>query len=339
MRIEELENELKSGKLETIYFLYGPETFLLETCVKKIKKNFGELIVGINYIIIEETNLDELISQMETPAFGYEKKLILVKNTGILKKEGKKKNVKLDLLKEDISQYIEENIEIIKESVILVFIEEETEKSNLYKTIEKYGTICEFEFQKPNQIAKRIKAICNGYKVNVSENTLKYLIEFCGTDMQVLINEARKLIEFTGEGNEIKIETIDQLCIKQIDSVIFDLTDHLGRKNILKSLEVLNDLLYAKEPLQKILITIYGHFKKLYLTKLSEEYKKDLAGSLKLKPNQMFLVSKYKQQALLFEKEILRQIMYELMLLDVGYKSGLIDLKIGLESILCMYCA
>ena len=83
---ENLEKELKTGKLDNIYLLYGEETFLLETALKRIKKNFGELLQGINYIVIEESTLDELISDLQTPAFVYEKKLILVKNSNLFKK-------------------------------------------------------------------------------------------------------------------------------------------------------------------------------------------------------------------------------------------------------------
>ena len=42
---EELEKELKEEKLNSVYVLYGEETYLLETAVKKIKKIFGEKVV------------------------------------------------------------------------------------------------------------------------------------------------------------------------------------------------------------------------------------------------------------------------------------------------------
>ena len=45
MTITELEKELKSNILEGIYLLYGEETFLLESSLKKIKKLFGEMIL------------------------------------------------------------------------------------------------------------------------------------------------------------------------------------------------------------------------------------------------------------------------------------------------------
>ena len=62
-----------------IYLLYGPERYLLENRVKKIKKDFGTLVQGINFIQIDESNISGIISDIETPAFGYENKLIIAK--------------------------------------------------------------------------------------------------------------------------------------------------------------------------------------------------------------------------------------------------------------------
>lgn len=90
--IENLEKELKEGKLNSIYLLYGEETFLLESCLKKIKTNFGELVSGINYIKIDANNINTLISDIATPAFGYEKKLIIVRDSRYIQKRWKKES-------------------------------------------------------------------------------------------------------------------------------------------------------------------------------------------------------------------------------------------------------
>lgn len=340
LSIENLEKELKNNNLTSLYLLYGEELFLLETLLKKIKVLFGECVKGINYISVDETNVNELITDIETPAFGYEKKLIIARNTGLFKKEGKRKNIEFAKLKEKIGDYIKENSKMIKESVVLIFVDEELDtKQELYKVIDQLGIVCKFDFQKPMQIEKRIKAICNGYKVKIDDSTLRYFIECCGTNMQDLINEIRKLIEYAGENGKIQKQDIDKLVIKKLESIIFDLTDNLGKKDIEKALGVLKNLIYAKEPVQRILITLYNHFKKLYFTKLALKYNKDIISSLDLKPNQTFLVNKYKAQANYFQEKELRDILQSLRDLDYNYKNGTIDLQIGLESILCRYCS
>ena len=69
------------------------------------------------------------------------------------------------------------------------------------------------------------------------------------------------------------------------------------------------------------------------------EYGKDIISSLNLKPNQTFLVNKYKMQAGYFKQEELEQILQKLRDVDYQYKNGLIDLQVGMESILCAYCS
>jgi len=337
--VENLEKELKLGKLNSIYLLYGEETFLLENCLKKIKSNFGERKAGINEIKLDESNIEGIISDIETPAFGYQKKLIIARDTNLFKKEGKRKNsINIALIKK-LAEYIKENNKLMEEAVVLVFVETDAQKNELYKEIEQYGVVCEFQELKPIQIMSRIKAICNAYKVQIDDSSLRYFIECCGTNMQSLINEIRKLIEYAGEDGTINKKDIDKLCIKQLDSVIFDLTDNLGKKQVASALDVLHGLIYQKESIQKILITLYHHFKKLYIVCLAQKENKNIAESLNLKPNQSFLVSKYTAQARYFKEQELEKIVEELIDLDYKYKSGLIDINVGLESILCNYCS
>jgi len=337
MTIENLEKELNQGNLSSLYLLYGEEEYLLETCVKKIKKLFGEILLGINYIALDETNITRLIGEIETPAFGFEKKMIIVKSSGLFKKETRGKSKNSGSLSEKISEYIENNIKQINETTIIIFIEKEIGKTSLATILEKLGISCNFEKLKPNQISTRLKKICSLYKVNIDDKTMQFFIETCGTSMLVLINEIRKLIEYVGAGGTITNKDIEKLSIKELDSVIFDLTDSLGQKKTADALRILNELIYNKEPIQKILITLYNHFRKIYLVILAQKFNKDIAETLTLKPNQIFLIPKYKKQASYFKELELQKILYELIDLDYKCKQGLIDINVGLEAIIACY--
>ena len=330
--IIDLENDLKNQKLYSIYVFYGEEKYLQQEYLKKIKKIFGELLLGINYIILDENSIDSLISDIETISFGYDKKLIVIKNSNLFKRDSK------SIMKDKFKQYIQENIDVINESCVIVFIEDTVHKMDFYKNVEKVARVIEFKELRANDIQKRLKKICSLYKVNVSDADLLYLIEVSGSKMQDLINEIRKLIEFAGEGGTITREDIDKLAIKDLQAVIFDLTDYLGVKNTEKALLVLDNLVYNKEPLQKIIITLYNHFKKIYFTKLALDERKDIAVVLDLKPNQIFLINKYKKQAEYFNVEEIEQLLKELIKVDYESKNGLIDLEIGLKTVLCKNC-
>lgn len=330
--ISDLDKSIQEGNLKSLYVFYGDEKYIIEEYLKKIKKSFGELSLGINYILLDESSIDSIISDIETPSFGYSKKLIIVRNSGIFKKDFN------NPIKEKLKTYVKENKEIIDESVVIVFIEDVVHKFEMYKTIEPNGIVIEFKELKPFELVARLKKICSMYKVNVSDKNLQYLIEIVGTNMQDLINEIRKLIEFAGPGNEIKKDAIEKLANKQIQAIIFDLTDSLGTKNTEKALETLDGLEYNKEPAQKILIILYNHFKKIYLTKLALKNKKDIATVLDLKANQTFLTTKYINQSRYFNESEIENILEEMIELDYNYKNGNIDIEIGLRAILCKNC-
>ena len=322
--------------MKNLKIMYGENTYLIENEIKKIKKEFGELVLGINYVPVDENNVNSIISELETPPFGYEKKLIIAKGCNLLKKETKTKKNKNSEISQKIAEYLTENIDNIGDYIVFIIIEETVEKSTeLYKIIAENGEVNEFTELKPAELVQKLKSICNAYKVEVDNDTLKYIIEICGTSLQELINEIRKLIEYAGIGGKIDKQAVDLLAIPKIEAVIFDLTDNLGNKKIAASLEVLKNLIYNKEPVQKILITLYNHFKKLYLVKIAMKENVDVVQVLNLKPNQTFLISKYKKQSEYFEEVKLRKILQELIDLDANSKIGKIDLNIGLEAILC----
>ena len=54
--ILDLENDLKNKTLHNIYVFYGEEKYLQEEYLKKIKKIFGNLELGINYILLDDNN-------------------------------------------------------------------------------------------------------------------------------------------------------------------------------------------------------------------------------------------------------------------------------------------
>ena len=308
--------------------MYGEDEYLRNEYLKKIKKEFGEIQLGINYVQVDENNVSNIISNIETPAFGFPSKLIIAKDTGLFKK----KNALADALSDYLKTANLEGVE-------LVFLEIAPEKNSLFNTISKIGEVKEFKEQKLPQLITKVKSIAKAYNVNIAENTASYFIECVGTNMSDIINELRKLIEYAGNGGTIVKEDIDALSIKKSESIIFDLTDNLGRKKIADAIEVLHNLIYAKEPIQRILIMLYNHFKKLYIIKLAVEENKNVAQSLKLKPNQAFLVGKYQTQAKYFSKEELRSLLEELIKIDSSSKSGGIEINVGLETVLCKYCS
>ena len=212
-----------------------------------------------------------------------------------------------------------------------------------------YGRTAELKHkQKGRNIDVNVKDMKNykEFKKQYAKNRKKF--DKTTENMMVIDNSSKEIktmldglkpAKLNKNNKVISNEDIDKLAIKKLESIIFELTDSLGKKNIKEALDVMHNLIYSKEPIQKIFITLYNHFKKLYFVTLAQKENRDIIQVLNLKPNQTFLVNKYKMQAKYFKQRELEKILQELIDLDFYYKIGQIDIQVGLEAILCTYCS
>ena len=346
MERKELDAKINNS-IDGIYLFYGQNKYFMDQTISKIKKSFGDIIVGLNFIQLDASNVDSLIDNMEIPAFGFSKKLIIVKDSNLFPVSKKKKE---DSEKEDakeekknkkadqIAEYIDKHYEDIIETNIVIFVEEAVSNNKLFKTINEKGIVVEYKDLTPEESISYIKGIIKHFPVKMSDINIRYFVEVVGTDSFTINNELAKQV-YCNLNGEITKKSIDTLATKNMESVIFDLTNAMGTKNAKQALEILDNLLSQKIDFVVILPFTYSTLKKIYYTKLAIKEKVPLAPLLDLKAGTAFLERKYKEQSSLFKESELRMILDELIRLDDNYKAGLIDPKIGFESIISRYCS
>lgn len=311
--------------MENLYLISGDDEYEKSNYIEKLKKQFEPLQKGINFIQIDKDNLYMLDQELTTYSFFNEPKLILVKLSKKSTEDDEAKSKK-EWLTEDLEDKILNKIE----TITLVFLEEGTSKGKLNKLITKNGKVISFDKKKPQELATWAQEFCKEKGISLGKAEAVYLVDLCGSNKQVLVNEILKLMDYV-ENSKISKADIDKMCIKSSEVIIFDLTDSYGKKDIRATLKYLEELLGNKEPLQKILIMITKHFKSLLLTKVALEQGKNVAAELGINP---YPAKKYSDQSKNFKKEELIQIFKELAELDADSKVGKIDLKIGTQKIM-----
>ena len=312
-----------------IYLITGDDLFEREREVNKIKEGFGELVKGINYITLDKDTVHLLTGEVTTYPFGFDKKLIIVSiaskasSASNSDEEGGKKN---DWFNEELA----ENILNSMDMNVIVFVGDFQARSKLYKFVSQNGKCIECNKPKSKKdLAPWIVELTRKHGKNISNENASYMLQICGADKLMLSNEIQKLIDYVGDRDEIKKQDIESVGIRTLETIIFDLTDCLGTRNISNTLRYLEELLEQKEPLQKILIMIARHFKSLLITKICLENNRSVSEELNTKFP--FIINKYKEQSKRFKREELEEILINLANLDVDSKIGKIDLKIGLE--------
>ncbi len=257
--------------MENLYLISGDDEYEKAYYLEKLKEQFHELKKGINYIQIDKDNMHTLEQELSTYSFFNEPKLIVVK---IQKKAGDddESKGKKEWLTEDLEDKILNKIE----TITLVFFEEGSSKGKLNKLISKNGNVIVFDKKKPQELVNWVQIYSKENETDIGKSEAAYLVDLCGSNKQVLVNEIIKLANYV-ENGKITKEDIDKMCIKTSEIIIFDLTDSYGKKDIKGTLRYLDDLIENKEPLQKILIMITKHFKSLLLSKIALEQGKHRA--------------------------------------------------------------
>lgn len=311
--------------MENLYLLSGDDEYEKNRMLEEFKKPFQPLQKGINFVQIDKENLYQLEQELTTYSFFNESKLVVVKITKKASEEEEGKSKK-EWLTEDLEDKILNKIE----TITLVFVEEGTSKGKLNKLITKNGKVIVCDKKKPSELANWAQTFCKENGMQLDKSEAVYLVDLCGSNKQVLVNEILKLMDYSENGKITKAD-MDKMCIKTSEVIIFDLTDSYGKKDIRATLRYLEELLENKEPLQKILIMITKHFKSLLLAKVVLEQGKSVAAELGINP---YPAKKYSEQSRNFSKEELIRIFKELAELDADSKVGKIDLKIGLQKIM-----
>ena len=314
--------------MSNLFLIQGDDEFEKSESLIKLKSQFNKLDKGQNYLQFDKDNIGLLEQELTTYSFFIEPKFIVVNLPPSPKKDDEESNSKP---KQDwFSETLEEALLNKVEDVVVCFISQDSAKGKFLKFAEKNCKIIDCNKKKPNELALWTIDNAKNIGISISRIEASYLVEVCGNNKQLINNELIKLRDYISN-NAITKNDIDKMCIRTPEIIIFDLTDCIGDKNTKKSLEILEELLDNKEPIQKILVMITRHFKSLLIAKVCKIQGVNVEKELGVKP---FAATKYSRQAQNFTLDELVNKFKALALLDVNSKIGNIDIKIGLQQFL-----
>jgi len=339
MSYDVLRNELKKDIIRNLYLFYGEEEYLKEYCLRQIEQAVvNEDTRALNKIVLEgKTDTVKIIDNCETMPVFADKKIVIVKNSGLFvsknKSEGKtdkkgKQNDELVSFLQNIPSY-----------TYLIFYEEEIDKrTKLVNVIGKNGLVVEFSYRKPAELAKWVIKVFKANKKEISMTAASMLVENCEAGMNSLLNEINKVIAFMGDEKKVTEEIIDKVCSKSVKGRIFDLTDAIAEKNSAKALEVLNDLIVLKEPIPKILFMITRQLRQILEMKLLVNEglsEREAASKMNILP---FVAGKVYKQAQRFTVDALKAAINQSLEMDIAIKNGRLDGRIAAELFIAGFC-
>jgi len=299
-----------------IYLLYGEEKYDLYKFVDKIKSKFDKLETGVNLFYITKENINELEYTAQSVTFFGSNKIIIIKDT----------NLKFDIKKLILN---------CDENDIYIVIEDNLDKrTSEYKELSKNSEIKEFKHLNTKDMISYMISTLKMYKLGISYDNAQYMVDICGEDKSNNINELKKLVAFLNTGDTVSKDVIDKICVKTLNSKIFDMLDAAVNKDKHKAIDMLDELLMQKEPAIKISVMLYKQIKQIYMIKyLKQKNTSDINSILEIHP---FAFGKLNKVSDKYNIEYLRMLIDKFDNYDSKTKVGEIDFEIGLKQIICM---
>lgn len=334
--MKKINEDIKNSSFEGIYLIYGEEAYLKNQYKNKLK----EAIVGddgMNYSYFEgDLDYGALEDMVVTMPFFADKRLIVIDNSKVFKP---KKKDEEGAEKEKKSEHpLEKILDKKIDEVVIVFVEEEADLRNkLVKKIAKEGYVCKLDAQDENILKRWVKMKVAEQNSSISDATATYLIDCVGTNMENLISEIDKLTAYTFDKKEITKSDIDDLCVKNLNTVVFAITNNMMEKKVHKVLKIFNDLLAQREHPMHILYLLTGQFNIIYQISCLKEKglnPAQIAGKLNIKEARVKVNLPFTKN---FSKTTIKAALEDFCDYEEKVKSGRIDEVVGLETLLVKY--
>lgn len=285
---------------KSAYLLEGEDGYLHNLAINKIKKLYS--VDEIDFTKLDSCDEIALISNLNVAPMLSETRVVCACEFYL----EDKKNKLSDFLNGDLNSVLV--ISNFKKSPILEKLPIEVVEC------EKNEKFCK----------KFISSFFAKAGISANEECVNLICDYTSADMYKISTEIEKISAFCQKKGVVEICDVENLVNKDTDYKIYELTDYIANKKTDKAYKVLFDMLNKNEPLQRLFISIYNHFKRLFYCKLNGKNVDELVEILAIKE---YAVKKTVALANKFPAKTLKEINDRFFLYDKSVKSGKLDIE------------
>jgi DNA polymerase-3 subunit delta len=254
---KDLEQSLKQGQLEPVYYLHGPETYLRDQAIKSITETVleGTLLREFNdssFNLFTNDVRDAIAAAEQLPMMS-ERRVVRLRNFGRLREADE----------ELLLAYIERPVA----TSVVLFIGDDIDKRKKLGRRLLSGAAFEFQPLKSNELPAWIRSHLDTLNAEIEPRALNDLVDIVASDLLTLTNELNKLAAAALPSGRITADLVNQLVSRTREHMNWDLTDNIVSRNRKAALKVLRDFL--DDGVEPVLLTgiIAGTFRRLAMAK------------------------------------------------------------------------
>ena len=327
--MKKINEDIRKNTFEHIYLLYGKESYNRLSFTSKLCSAIIPDSDTMNFTRFtgDKVTEGEIIDLAETLPFFAEKRLILVKDTGLFKRAS-----------EQLADYIGN----LPESTVIIFSEAEVDKrGRLYKAVSKAAYVCEFTEQKEDTLRIWGAAILKRNGLRITADNMSYIITCTGTDMTTIAAELDKIVNYAQGAHPgmdvVTRDDIDAVISVKVEDRIFDMISALVRHDRKRAYALYADLVaLQRQPMATIVLISREYDRMLKVLELSQggDSEPVIAEKLALKP---FVVRKTLGNARRYSLRELRDHVAFAVSMDEAVKTGALKDQTALEMMLARF--
>lgn len=330
-RQKQLNDDLGAGKFRPAYLIFGDQSYLRLQNRDRIRKALMGDGDEMNFARFgaDDFEPDQIMELAETLPFFADRRVILIEDAGLF---GNRATAASDAL----AQYLPS----MPDTTHIIFVEEAADKrKKLYKAVQKIGTVLQCDAPDTGTLRRWTQSRFQRAGKEIPPGVLRMFLEWTGEDMQNIVNESEKLIDYMGGRTQVAPADIRAICSVRIKDRIFDMIEAISLRNRDKALQIYMDLIALQTPPQVILTLMIRQFNQLLqvselITKIND---RDIASRLHLPP--FVITKKYRPALKGYSDGELKEALDRCLQADQDYKSGKVNARIAVEMLIVRSCA
>src|SRR5438445_8164421 len=214
---KDLQQSLKQRTIESVYFLFGPETYLREKAADTIADEAlrDTLLREFNDSSFRLTadNVQQAIAIAEQLPMMSSRRVVRIKDFARLK----------DADEEALLKYLARPVE----TSVVIFTAEDVDKRR--KLVKRLMSGAAFEFQrlKGPELQAWIRSHLKKLNTEIEPAAMQRVLEIVSSDLYTLLNELNKLAAAALPTGRITSQLVDALAVRSREHMNWELSDHL----------------------------------------------------------------------------------------------------------------
>ena len=265
---QELKQHLKSGEPERVYVLYGEESYLTahytDQLIRLVGGKQGDALAQFNLQRFDgqECSFDAVEEAAEALPLMADRKCVTVQNLDVTATSI------FDRVMALVSDPPEDTVLIFWMTTLFADGKRPARFKQFLDAAAKTGVCVEFPRKSTEEITKLLCAGAGRRGSLLKPETARRLIEQCGNELHLLLNELDKLCAVAGN-NEITPAILEQVAIKNLNAQVFELSNAILQQHYEKAYQILHRLFACKAEPVVILATLSSSYADLYRAKIA----------------------------------------------------------------------